>query len=84
MRIAEILPKPNWVLSIVADDGRIGNFDVVPTRSMKLLKPYKIKTNSQRFPMANTLLNGIVALIYQLTQLRHDGRKLVKQLETTD
>ncbi len=28
MRIAEISPKPNWVLSIVADDGRIGNFDV--------------------------------------------------------
>jgi len=30
MRIAEISPKPNWVLSIVADDGRIGNFDVSP------------------------------------------------------
>ena len=30
MRIAEISPQPNWVLSIVADDGRIGNFDVGP------------------------------------------------------
>ena len=30
MRIAEISPKPNWVLSVVADDGRIGNFDVSP------------------------------------------------------
>ena len=30
MRIAEISPQPNWVLSIVADDGRIGNFDVSP------------------------------------------------------
>jgi hypothetical protein len=28
MRIAEICPQPNWVLSIVADDGRVGTFDV--------------------------------------------------------
>lgn len=28
MRIAEIHPQPNWVLSIVADDGRVGSFDV--------------------------------------------------------
>jgi len=30
MRIAEIRPQPNWVLSIVADDGRAGSFDVSP------------------------------------------------------
>ena len=30
MKIVEISPQPNWVLSIVADDGRIGNFDVSP------------------------------------------------------
>ncbi|MBI3809101.1 MAG: DUF2442 domain-containing protein [Nitrospirae bacterium] len=30
MRIAELHPQPNWVLSIVADDGRIGSFDVSP------------------------------------------------------
>jgi len=30
MRIAEIRPQPNWVLSIVADDGRVGCFDVRP------------------------------------------------------
>ncbi|EKD37749.1 MAG: hypothetical protein ACD_75C01012G0004, partial [uncultured bacterium] len=30
MRIAKISPRPKWVLSIVADDGRIGNFDVSP------------------------------------------------------
>jgi Protein of unknown function (DUF2442) len=28
MRIAELHPQPNWVLSIVADDGRVGYFDV--------------------------------------------------------
>lgn len=30
MRIYELRPQPNWVLSIVADDGRIGEFDVRP------------------------------------------------------
>jgi hypothetical protein len=30
MRIAGISPQTNWVLSVVADDGRIGNFDVSP------------------------------------------------------
>ena len=30
MRIAEVRPQPNWVLSIVADDGRVGSFDVSP------------------------------------------------------
>jgi hypothetical protein len=30
MRIRELRPQPNWVLSIVADDGRVGTFDVSP------------------------------------------------------
>ena len=30
MRIAELCPQPDWVLSIVADDGRVGSFDVSP------------------------------------------------------
>lgn len=30
MRIAELAPQPNWVLSIVADDGCSGTFDVSP------------------------------------------------------
>jgi hypothetical protein len=30
MRIAEVTPQSNWVLSIVAEDGRIGAFDVGP------------------------------------------------------
>ncbi|MFH1719021.1 MAG: DUF2442 domain-containing protein [Planctomycetota bacterium] len=30
MRIRELRPQPNWVLSIVADDGRVGSFDVSP------------------------------------------------------
>ncbi len=30
MRITELQAQPNWVLSIVADDGRVGRFDVSP------------------------------------------------------
>jgi len=30
MRIAKLHPQSNWVLSIVADDGRVGCFDVSP------------------------------------------------------
>ncbi len=30
MRIAKLSPQPTGVLSIIADDGRVGNFDVNP------------------------------------------------------
>ena len=30
MRIKEVRPRSNWVLSIVAEDGRVGTFDVSP------------------------------------------------------
>jgi hypothetical protein len=30
MRIKGVRPQPNWVLSIVAQDGRVGRFDVSP------------------------------------------------------
>jgi len=30
MRIAEVHPQSNWVLSVVADDGRVGTLDVSP------------------------------------------------------
>lgn len=30
MRIKEISPQPKWVLLVVAEDGRVGNFDVSP------------------------------------------------------
>jgi hypothetical protein len=30
MRLAEIRPLENWVLSVVADDGRTGQFDISP------------------------------------------------------
>ena len=30
MKIIKLHPQPNWVLSVVADDGRVGIFDVSP------------------------------------------------------
>lgn len=30
MRIVEVFPQPNYILTIVADDGRVGRFDVSP------------------------------------------------------
>jgi hypothetical protein len=30
MRIAELRAQPHWSLAIVADDGRVGRFDVSP------------------------------------------------------
>lgn len=30
MKIVELRTEPNWVLCVVADDGRIGRFDVSP------------------------------------------------------
>jgi hypothetical protein len=30
MRIKVLRPQPDWTLSIVADDGRVGTFDVRP------------------------------------------------------
>ncbi len=44
MRITKILPKPNWVLTIIADDGRIGNFDVSPYLEYEAFDPLKNQT----------------------------------------
>jgi len=30
MRIKEVRPQANWILSVTADDGRVGTFDVSP------------------------------------------------------
>ena len=30
MRIVQVRPQPDWILSVVAEDGRVGEFDVRP------------------------------------------------------
>ena len=44
MRITKILPKPDWVLTIIADDGRIGIFDVSPYLEYEVFGPLKNQT----------------------------------------
>lgn len=43
MRIVELEAQPNCVLSIVADDGRIGRFDVSPFFGMRRSKHYETR-----------------------------------------
>lgn len=41
MRIAELRTEPNWVLSLVADDGRVGRFDVTPYLQYEAFEPLR-------------------------------------------
>lgn len=41
MRIVELEAQPNWVLSIVADDGRFGRFDVSPYLQYEAFEPLR-------------------------------------------
>jgi hypothetical protein len=77
MRIAELKIQPNWILTVIAEDGRIGYFDVVPTLKTKHLKLFKTKVNSQKSSMVVTLLHGTVELICRQTPLKRNGGLLV-------
>jgi len=48
MRIAKISPKSDWVLTIVADDGRAGNFDVSPYLEHEAFEPLRDPTEFQK------------------------------------
>ena len=41
MKIIEVTPKSNWILSVVADDGRIGLFDVGPYLEFEAFAPLR-------------------------------------------
>lgn len=41
MRIVELTPEANWVLSVVADDGRNGRFDVAPYLQFEAFLPLR-------------------------------------------
>lgn len=41
MRITEVTPQPNLVLTITADDGRIGNFDLSPYLEDEAFEPLR-------------------------------------------
>ena len=46
MKIAELYPQANWTLSIVAEDGRVGSFDV---RSYLKYEAFKDLSNPREF-----------------------------------
>ncbi|MGC8494251.1 MAG: DUF2442 domain-containing protein [Syntrophobacteraceae bacterium] len=39
--MVKISPQPDWVLSIVVDDGRLGNFDVRPYLEYEAFAPLR-------------------------------------------
>lgn len=41
MIIAEIHPRPDWVLSVVANDGRAGTFDLTPYLADEAFAPLR-------------------------------------------
>jgi len=41
MRIVELKPETNWVLSVVADNGRSGHFDVAPYLQFEAFLPLR-------------------------------------------
>lgn len=41
MKIAQVSPKPNWVLSIVAEAGRTGDCDVAPYLQYEAFEPLR-------------------------------------------
>ncbi|HET9114185.1 MAG TPA: DUF2442 domain-containing protein [Burkholderiales bacterium] len=51
MRIAEIQTEPNWMLSIVAEDGRMGRFDVKPYLEFEVFAP--LQDNSEFTRISN-------------------------------
>jgi hypothetical protein len=51
MRIVQITPRPNWLLTIVADDGRSGNFDMAPYLKYEAFED--LKTVSEFMKVSN-------------------------------
>lgn len=76
MRITELRAEPNWVLSIVADDGRVGRFDVRPYLQYEAFEALRDQSEFVKVVNGGTLLNGIVVPTCQRTRLRHGGRCL--------
>ena len=51
MRMSEITPHPNWNLTIVSDDGRIGEFDMTPYLQYEAFKD--LQTVSEFMKVSN-------------------------------
>jgi hypothetical protein len=51
MKIIDVLPHPNWILTIVSDDGRKGDFDVSPYLQYEAFED--LKTVSEFMKVSN-------------------------------
>jgi hypothetical protein len=49
MRISEIRPEAGWVLTVVADDGRVGRFDVGPYLEFEAFEALRDQEEFVRF-----------------------------------
>jgi hypothetical protein len=79
MRITKISPQPDWVLSIFADDGRMGNFDVRPYLKYEVFEALKDQTEFLKVFNGGYFIEWEWAQIYPLTRLKPGGRWLPKQ-----
>ena len=48
MKINELRTQPNWMLSIVADDGRIARFDVSPYLEYEVFVPLRDQSEFEK------------------------------------
>ena len=48
MNILRLYPEPNWILRIVAEDGRTGTFDVKPYLNLPVFQPLSDETEFRR------------------------------------
>ncbi len=48
MRLAEVVPKDNYVLYVVTEDGRTGVFDVAPFLESEAFAPLKNRSEFER------------------------------------
>ena len=84
MRIAELKIQPNWILTVVAEDGRVGQFDVSTYLQDEAFEALQNQMNSQKLSMVVTLLNGTVVQIRPQIPLRRDGVLLAIQICNND
>jgi hypothetical protein len=73
MKIKEVSPQSNWILSIIAEDCRAGNFDVTPYLELEAFAELKNTEEFKKFQTAGILLNGNAELIFLQIRLKLIG-----------
>lgn len=74
MRITELRSQSEGMLYIIADDGRVGIFDVRPYFEYDVFKVLQNPDEFMKVSNGDILSSGIVVQIYLLIRLKHTGR----------